>query len=142
MTATTTWRVAGLALTSAATGLGCLLYLGSDQRAHEDPHLALQQLDLLYLDQPAPAAVAALVEGGPALVVVCDGCTAPAVTGARVVTTDDPAVARALALVRPDGTTGTGYGMLDGAGRLRYRTYDPGVAQHRAEIQVLLDGLP
>ena len=119
-----------------------MLYLSSSAHARHDPVHALQQFDALYLDEPAPAAARLDLEPGrPAVVFFCPGpCELPTIGGAQVVRSSDPAVARAYALLREDGRVGTGYALVDRRGRLRYRTFDPGLQQQ--EIQILVDGLP
>lgn len=42
----------------------------------------------------------------------------------------------ALAVV--DGRVGPGYAVIDPAGRVRYRTFDPALSEHGREIGVLL----
>ncbi len=113
---------------------GVTSYVLSDAHAGHDPLHSLQQLDLLYLDEPAPG-VDAPTDGRPVLVLLCDGC--------RV-----PDVARASVLVRPELAQDygvvegrTGYALVDRRGHVRYRTVDPAPAAHAREIQTLLDGL-
>ena len=135
-------RYAALALTSLGAGAGVLLYLGSPGHARHDPFHALQQLDAFYLDEPAPARERlGIVPGQPTIVFVCGSpCDPPDVAGAQVARTSSPEVARAYGLLRAGGEVGTGYALVDSRGRLRYRTFDPGL--HQAEIQVLVDALP
>lgn len=127
----------------AATVLGDVGYTRSaaHQTGH-DPDHGLQQLDLLYLDQPAPdAGRLGLPAGRAALVVFCDGCPAPQVDGAQVVVSPDAALADSYALGPQPGGPRVGYALVDATGRLRYRTYDPSPAAHAPEIQRLVDGL-
>lgn len=124
----------------AVCAVGVLLTLSTPGHADHDPVHGLQQLDLLYLDEPAPDLPVAHV-GAPLLLVVCEGCRPPPVDAA-VHVTDDPAVAAAVALARTDGRIGPGYAVIDAEGRLRYRTFDPGLADHAEEITTLLEGLP
>lgn len=131
----------GVATAIAAVAVGLLVYGMSEAHARHDPFHALQQLDLLYLDEAVPAlARLDLPAGDPAVIVVCEGCQAPSLPAA-VVVTDDEAIARALGLQRATGEIGPGYALVDGRGHVRYRTFDPGLAQHEAEIRVLLDAL-
>lgn len=116
--------------------LGVGLYLSSDSHAGHDPRHGLQQLDLLYLDEPAPGVAAT---GRPQLLVFCDGCRLPAVEGADVRLLDDPELARQYGLGAPGRS---GYALVDSRGRVRYRTYDPQPGTHETEIQTLVDGLP
>ena len=134
-------RWAGLGAVSAAAGLGVLAYLGSAEHASHDPFHALQQLDAFYLDEPAPGRDELAVEPGrPAVVFFCAAaCEPPEVDGAQVVTSSSPRLARAYGLLTDDGRVGTGYALIDSAGRVRYRTFDPGL--QRPEIQVLVDAL-
>ena len=115
--------------------VGVTSYVLSPAHSRHDPVHALQQLDLLYLDEPAPG-VPVPADGRPVLVLLCAGC--------RV-----PSVERATVLVRPElardyGVTGgrTGYALVDRRGHVRYRTVDPDPAAHVREIQTLVDGLP
>ena len=124
----------------AACAVGIALTLSTPGHDDHDPVHGLQQLDLLYLDEPAPALPVAHV-GAPLLLVVCEGCDPPPVDAA-VHVTDDPSVAAAVALARTDGRIGPGYAVIDAAGRLRYRTFDPGLGDHAEEITTLLEGLP
>lgn len=112
------------------------------------PVPGLQQLDLLHLDEPAPLLDRLGVEAGrPAVVVVCEACDAPRDLGVpvQVVVTADEAVARAYALARPGVAQGVvpgpGYAVVDGAGHVRYRTFDPDLTEHGEEIRRLLDAL-
>ena len=123
-------------------GVGIAVYLSSPAHRLHDPVHALQQLDVLYLDEPAPEYTAlGLRAGEPALVVVCRACDAPRVTGAQVVVTADEDVAAAYALATADGRIGPGYAIVDARGRVRYRSFDPGTSGHAREIQILLDGV-
>ena len=135
-------RTAGLLATALLTGGGVLAYTTSDGHALHDPAHALQQLDALYLDQPAPDAQRlGLRPGAPAVVVFCrPACEPPRITGAQVLQSDSPEVARRYGLLTEDGRLGPGYALVDARVRLRYRTFDPGLQER--EIQVLVDGLP
>jgi hypothetical protein len=122
-------------------GVGLVVLLSSDDHQLHDPVHALQQLDLLYLDEPAPAYDRLGFERGrPALLVVCRACDAPPVRG-EVVVTDDIAIASAYALATRSGRVGPGYAVIDARGHVRYRTFDPRPALHAREIQVLLDAV-
>lgn len=106
------------------------------------PVPGLAQLDLLFLDQPAPLLDRlGHVPGEPLLLVVCEGCAAPAVAAPTVVTAD-ARVAEAYALRTAEGRVGPGYALVDGEGRVRYSTFDTGVSRHAEEIAVLLSALP
>lgn len=135
---------AALALLAAAVPLvGVMQYGGTREHGLHDPVHALQQLDLLYLDEPAPlAAELGLRRGAVSLVVVCAGpsvdgdCPLPVVAGADVVRTADPAVAAAY------GLRGlTGYALVDPDLQVRYRSVDPDVADHAEELRVLVRGV-
>lgn len=55
---------------------------------------------------------------------------------------NDGALARAYRMPRPtDGGPPVGYALVDSAGRVRYSTLDPGVADHLREIRTMLSGL-
>lgn len=135
-------RLVVLAAAGAVLVTGLLLavwHLGA--RGFHDPFEGLQQLDLLYLRQPAPHyQQLGFQRGRPGLLLVCGGCPAPDV-GAQVVRSTDPAVARDYALVTASGRVGPGYALIDGDGRVRYRTFDPSPAAHADEIAVLLGAL-
>ncbi|CAN5849014.1 hypothetical protein BH20ACT7_BH20ACT7_19110 [soil metagenome] len=123
-----------LAVTAVLLGA----WLRTDPWAQGDPTRGLQQLDLLYLDEPAPRyAELGLMRGQPALLLVCSACPRPAVD-AQVVHSADPAVARDYGLLTTDGRVGPGYALIDGRARVRYRTFDADAAAHTAEIEVLL----
>lgn len=134
-------RWAALAAAAVAAGAGVLAYLSSSAHALHDPVHALQQLDAFYLDEPAPGLAALGVEPGrPAVVFFCGRpCDVPPITGAQTALSSSAALGRQYALVTDEGRIGPGYALVDSAGRLRYRTFDPGL--HQQEIQVLVDAL-
>lgn len=133
--------VTGVLSVIVIVGCGLLLLLSSDDHQLHDPVHALQQLDLLYLDEPAPfIEELGLEEGRPALVVVCTHCEPPRVD-AQVAVTDDPQIAEAYALATTEGRIGPGYAVVDPGGRVRYRTFDPRVERHELEVGILLDAL-
>lgn len=138
-----TWRRrAGAAAAGVLALAGVAAYLGSAAHARHDPEHALQQLDLLYLDEPAPGLARLGVRPGePAVVVFCAGCALPELPGVQVVASDDPTLARQYALT-DRGRVGPGYALVDAAGSVRYRTFDPGLAEHEQEIRLLVEGLP
>ncbi|MET9835955.1 hypothetical protein ABZ078_43285 [Streptomyces sp. NPDC006385] len=137
------YRWAGLLLTALAAGAGVWGYVRSDAHQLHDPDHALQQLDLLYLDQPAPGAEElGLAPGQAAVVVFCrTRCPLPELPQAQVVRSTDARLARRYALVTESGRIGPGYALIDARGQLRYRTFDPGLADHEQEIGILIDGL-
>lgn len=140
----TSARWAGLTLTAVAATAGVALYLTSPAHELHDPNHALQQLDLLYLDQPAPGLERLPVEPGrPAVLVFCEdaGCPLPQLENAQVVRVTDPRLAAPYALTA-DCQVGPGYALIDDDGQVRYRTFDPGLAQHEPEIRTLVNGLP
>lgn len=130
--------LAGVTGVLATVALGLALHVTSATLEGVDP--SLRQIDLLYLDEPAPLVEQLRIQPGrPALIVVCDGCEAP-VVDAQVRVTDDLEVARAYALARGD-VAGPGYAIVDSQGQVRYRTFDPGLASHGEEIRILLDAV-
>jgi hypothetical protein len=135
-------RWAALAVAAAVAVIGAVGYVLSPDR-DVAPMQALRQLDQFYLDEPAPALDELGVQPGrPALIMFCDPrCPTPAVTGAQVVHSDDPRLAAQYALLTGEGRVGPGYAVVNAAGRLRYRTFDPAPGEHAAEIQILIDAL-
>lgn len=133
--------VVGAALALAVSGALLAAHLDSPSGRLDAAGLGLTQLDMLYLDEPAPLPdVVGVTPGRPLLIVVCAACAAPD-AGVPTTVTDDPAVAEAYALRTADGRVGPGYALVDGAGRVRYRTFDPGLAEHGEEIRVLVEAL-
>jgi hypothetical protein len=127
-----------VAVLAAATGVA--LYLASPGHSRHDPQHHLQQVDLLYLDEPAPGlAQVGFRTGSPAILVFCPGdCPLPELEGAQVLRSGDVALARQYAL----GAGGrTGFALVDGDGDVRYRSYDPAPHQHEPELQTLVDAL-
>jgi hypothetical protein len=137
------WRWVGIGAVAAAAVIGAAIYLMSPG-ADLAPVPGLRQLDLLYLDQPAPGLDRLGVEPGrPAVILFCrSACAEPSVTGAQVVHSGDPELAAQYALLTSSGRVGPGYALVDPAGQLRYRTFDPAPAEHAEEIQILIDALP
>lgn len=129
--------LAGAVVAIAAAATGVLLYAASEAHGQHDPAHELQQLDLLYLDEPAPgAADLGLRPGSPALVVFCDtACPLPEIERAQVVRSTDAALAAAY------GLDDTGIALVDSQGRVRYRSYDPQPDSHEPELQALVDGV-
>ena len=119
-----------------------LAYLSSPAHELHDPNHALQQLDVFYLDEPAPGLdLLGVQPGRPAVVYFCGApCDPPQVTVAQDVRSSSPDLARQYALLTDAGRVGPGYALVDSSGTLRYRTFDPGL--HRQEIQILVDALP
>lgn len=135
-------RWATLAVAAGVAAIGAVGYVLSPGR-DVAPVQALRQLDLFYLDEPAPALDELGVQPRrSALILFCDpGCPAPAVTGAQVLHSDDPRLAAQYALLTTAGRVGPGYAVVNAAGRLRYRTFDPAPGEHAAEIQILINAL-
>ncbi len=80
-------RWGALAAVAAATAAGVAAYLTSTAHDLHDPHHGLQQLDMLYLDEPAPGLDRLGVEPGrPAVLVSCAGaCPLPQLSNAGAV---------------------------------------------------------
>jgi hypothetical protein len=135
-------RWAGLALTAAVAVAGVAIYLASPVHQRHDPNHALQQLDLLYLDQPAPGLRQLGVQPGrPAVLVFCEpACALPELDTAQVVLSTDAELAARYALTDV-GRVGPGYALIDARGHVRYRSFDPGLAEHEAEIRILIQGM-
>ncbi len=131
-----------LAAVAAVATAGVLAYLLSPGYGVA-PNPGLRQLDLLYLDEPAPGLdQLGVTPGQPAVVVFCEAsCALPQVEGAQLVHSSDPALAARYALTTASGRVGPGYALIDADGQLRYRTFDPAPGEHAAEIQVLVDAL-
>jgi hypothetical protein len=55
--------------------------------------------------------------------------------------TDDPELARRYGVVTEGGQLGPGYALIDPAGNVRYRTFDPGLGEHEDEIEILVDSV-
>jgi hypothetical protein len=133
------WAVLA-AIALVATG-GVLAHMLSPGYAVA-PVPGLRQLDLLYLDEPAPGLEQLGVQPGrPAVVVFCDACDVPEIAGAQVLQSDDAALAAHYALITDSGRVGPGYALIDASGQLRYRTFDPDPGRHAAEIQIVVDAL-
>jgi hypothetical protein len=135
-------RWAALAGVGIVAVLGVAAYLLSPG-ADVAPDPELRQLDLLYLDEPAPGLRQLGVEPGrSAVVVFCTGvCDLPPVQGTQVVRSGDPVLAARYALKTSAGRVGPGYALIDASGQLRYRTFDPAPGEHAAEIQVLINAV-
>lgn len=135
-------RAIGFAVAALVLGAALLVeYAISTAAEPPVPAPGLVQLDLLFLDQPAPLLDRlGHVPGEPLVVVVCEGCPAPAVAAPTVITADE-AVAEAYALRTAEGRVGPGYALVDREGRVRYTTFDPGLSRHAEEIAVLLSAL-
>ena len=143
--ATRTRRVLGAVVaTLALVGVGLFGFTSSEEYRLGDSFRGLRQLDLLYLDEPAPGLAALdIASGRPALIVVCEGCAAPALRdpAVQVIVTASEEVARDYGLLTASGRVGPGYAIVDGAGRVRYRTFDPQLSTHPREIDILIAGL-
>ncbi len=113
-----------LAVVAAAAAGVVGLTTSAAYRLH-GPVVALRQLDLLYLDEPAPLADRLGMEGGePTLVVICRSCRPPPID-VEVVLTAEPDVAAAYALRTRDGGIGSGYAVIDGRRHVRYAPSTP-----------------
>jgi hypothetical protein len=107
------------------------------------PVQALRQLDLFYLDEPAPALDALGVQARAAGAHPVLRPALPRSPGQRRAGRAQrrPAARRAIRLLTAEGRIGPRYAVVNPAGRLRYRTFDPAPAEHAAEIQILIDAL-
>ena len=100
---------------------------------------------VVFFVRPAglPALCGALadpdLEGEPDLVVVIAGPVAPCAADVAVVTDQRGGLADAYGLRRPaDRGAPVGYVVVDDAGRIRYRTLDPEVADLLGEVDTIL----
>lgn len=129
----------GLSAAVLIAAVGVAVYLRSPAHVLHSPNHHLQQLDLFYVNEPAPfAEQLGVTPGRVTLLLVCAACSAPAVD-ADVVTTADAAIARSYGLLTADGRVGPGYAIVDVRGSVRYRTFDPRPGDHGDEIRVLVD---
>lgn len=141
-------RVAPLWVATAVITLvavAVMVWTASDGYRLHDPVRALQQLDMLFLQDPAPLPeLVDMVEGTPTLLIVCRTCAAPPLEGleAHVVVSDSEQVAAAYGLLSVDGRLGPGYAIIDSGGTLRYRTFDHRLTEHAQEIRILLEATP
>ncbi len=125
----------------ALEALGLALVTGWFATGHASaPDDGLLQLDVLTLSERVPGLDAEA--GRPTMVVLtCPAASPPPrrlspAYGLRVVS--DPALAERVAL--PAATRcRDGYVLLDAAGRVRYRSYDPGWPDHAEEQEILLE---
>ena len=129
-----------VALLATCVGLTAGWFATGHASAPDD---GLLQLDVLSLDEP----VAGLqpVDGRPTMVVFTCPAAPPrprqlAERYGLLVSTD-AALARTVALPRAPGCGSDGYVLLDGAGHVRYRSYDPGWPDHAQEQEILLEHL-
>ena len=107
------------------------------------PDGGLQQVDVLSLHEKVAGVVP--LGGRPTMVVLaCTGTPSlPSRYGVVVHRPAEPGfadLARSLALPRATGCA-AGYALVDRAGFVRYRSYDPGWARHSEEQSILLDAL-
>ncbi len=105
------------------------------------PDGGLLQLDVLSLSERVPGVTA--VDGRPTMFVVQCGPVPERVLDEAygLVVRSDPALAERLALHRAIADCQPGYVLLDGDSVVRYRSYDPGWADHSFEQEVLLEHL-
>lgn len=117
------------------------------------PDHGLRQLDVLTLHEKVAGVLP--VDGKRTVVIAPSTCGAqaqrevaeagrptglPSEYGLTVL--QDPALVQALALGRSLTSCLPGYALVDSRGYVRYRTYDPGLADHVDEQRVLLENLP
>ena len=135
-------RRADVAVVVAVQLVATALVVGWFAAGHPSaPDSGLQQLDVLSLSERVPGLEA--VGGRPTMVVLRCGAPPPRRLDDDfgLVVSDDPALARRLALPRAASDCEDGYVLLDAASRVRYRTYDPGWPDHAFEQEVLLEHL-
>lgn len=130
----------GMLIVDLIVAAGVAAYLTSGTHERHDPVHALQQLDAFYLDEPAPAyRELGLRRGEVALIVVCESCRPPGGLAGQIRVTDDAVIAERYALRTESGRLGPGYAVIDRRGHVRYRTFDPGLGEHRQEIEILVE---
>jgi len=134
-----------VAVVAAVQAVAVALVAGWFATGHASaPDDGLVQLDLLSLSERVPGVTA--VDGRPTMVVLT--CTDLLPVPARelgpaygLVVSTDPQLARRLSLPLATSECQAGYVLLDGDSLVRYRTYDPGWADHAFEQEVLLEHL-
>ncbi len=134
-------------MVAVVCALGLVLLAGWFGTGHASaPDDGLLQIDVLSLHERVPGVDA--VDGLPTLVVIAGRCADAASTdlgpsyGVVVHRFDEPGyadLARALALPKAVERCVPGYVLVDRDGFVRYRSYDPGWADHATEQQILLD---
>lgn len=133
-----------------AVQVGCLgLLAGWFATGHVSaPDNGLLQLDILSLHQKVPGVTA--VDGRPTMVVLAGRCPPhpppllPSRYGLVIHEPGEPgydALARELALPAAARRCQPGYVLVDRAGYVRYRSYDPGWPEHSDEQSILLDAM-
>lgn len=130
-----------LAVQAVAVGLVAGWFATGHASAPDD---GLLQLDILSLSERVPGVEA--VAGRPTMIVLT--CPARLPPPRRtldepygLVVSTDPVLAQRLALPLATSRCQAGYVLLDGDSVVRYRSYDPGWAEHSFEQEVLLDHL-
>lgn len=107
--------------------------------------LALQRLDLFYLNQPAPFRDELQLKSEKTVLVFCGSCDLPDLRSVPNVLTrrsNDPRIAASYGLLSPYDRVGPGYALVDSRGQVRYRTFDSQPALHAREIRILVRNLP
>jgi len=134
----------GVRLVLAVQAVATSLVVGWFATGHvSSPDAGLLQLDVLSLSERVPGVEA--VDGLPTMVVLT--CERLARRERRLdeayglVVSTDPALAERLALPLATAECQPGYVLLNAAGTVRYRTYDPGWQEHAFEQEVLLEHL-
>jgi len=110
------------------------------------PDGGLQQIDIITLNERVLGVEA--VDGRPTMVVVTGQRCPPRQPQPRqlderfgLVLSPDADLARRLALPKAAEGCTPGYVLLDGDSNVRYRTYDPGWAEHDQEQEILLEAI-
>ena len=138
-------RWAQLAMVALVLIIGVVHYEYQIQGHSLAGQLALQKLDLFYLNQPVPNLAKMNLKGHKGVLIVCATCDLPSMESlpnVEVRRTSDPRVAALYGLLTTDNMLGPGYVLIDSHGRVRYRTFDINPAQHAREIRVLVRNLP
>ena len=134
---------------SLVQAVAAVIVLGWFASGHASaPDDGLLQLDILTLHEKVAGVEP--VDGHPTMVVLAGTCSSdaksslPSSYGVVVHHPNEPAyagLAQDLALPAAAGRCQPGYVLVDRAGFVRYRTYDPGWAAHSDEQSILLDAL-
>lgn len=140
-------RPRGVLLVLGLQAVSALLVAGWFVTGHASaPDAGLLQIDVLSLHEPVAGLQA--VDGRPTMVVLTGQGCPPQVSQERhldrrygLILSPDRELARRLSLPYAAVRCQPGYVLLDADSNVRYRTYDPGWAEHAQEQEILLENL-